>query len=124
MASPVIFTLIEMIKDFTKETPLVHITIQGKIAREKAEDIDNSDYQIQTQTLLLLFMIGTLVIFQTQAMNMTLVYEKAGRASCYFSIGTVWAGIFDQVWVGSEFSNQEIAGLTLIIVSILALAKN
>jgi hypothetical protein len=44
---------------------------------------------------MMLFMIGALVIFATQTLNMTLVYEKAGRASCYFSIGSVWASIFD-----------------------------
>jgi drug/metabolite transporter (DMT)-like permease len=40
MAAPVLYTLTEMVKDLTKETPLVHITISGKIAKRGPEDLE------------------------------------------------------------------------------------
>jgi hypothetical protein len=62
MAAPVLYTFTEIIKELTKETPLIHITISGKIAKRDPEALDK-DYEIKPETFMMLFMIGTLVIF-------------------------------------------------------------
>jgi drug/metabolite transporter (DMT)-like permease len=72
--------------------------------------------------MLLLLCVGCCTILGSYFINKSLQYEKASRATAYYSFELIYTFVFDVVVMKSSFSIYEITGVSLIICSNLYLA--
>ncbi len=79
------------------------------------ETTENSYYDFESDSLILIFLIGLLTVLGNFCVNKTLFYEKAGRATAYYNTELLYTFLYDIFVSKASFSQWEITGVSMIV---------
>ena len=77
----------------------------------------NNYYDFESNSVILIFLIGLLTVLGNFCVNKTLFYEKAGRATAYYNMELLYTFLYDIFVSHAQFSQWEITGVSMIVLA-------
>lgn len=74
-------------------------------------------YDFESNSIILIFLIGLLTVLGNFCVNKTLFYEKAGRATAYYNMELLYTFLYDIFVSHATFSQWEITGVAMIVLA-------
>ena len=74
-------------------------------------------YDFESNSLILIFLIGLLTVLGNFCVNKTLFYEMAGRATAYYHMELLYTFLYDTFVSHAQCSQWEITGVTMIVMA-------